>query len=68
MDISPLKNKANACKYEWTLSVQASGYMLNDVHILKQVQVPLIQLSVLADQENGALDMVNTAEVICQIK
>ncbi|KAG0724121.1 SHC SH2 domain-binding protein 1 B [Chionoecetes opilio] len=32
------------------------------------VQVPLMQLSVLADQENEALDMVSTAEVICQIK
>lgn len=34
----------------------------------KTVQVPLMELSVLADQENAALDMVSTAEVICQLK
>lgn len=50
------------------------GNMLKgDLHLIEEAknkvfQVPLIELSVLADQENGALDMVNTAEVICQIK
>lgn len=43
-------------------------YIEGLVSYFKQVEVPLIELTVLADQENEVLDMVSTAEVICQIK